>query len=433
MSTDRAAVTDETNTSSTTCLIAGGGPAGLVLGLLLARAGVDVTVLEKHADFLRDFRGDTVHPSTLGLLEDLGLFDRFDALTQTRVKHVRFPGLDGEDLLLADFTRLRRRHRYIAMVPQWDLLNLIAEAASEEPNFTLLTEHEVTGVVWDGEQAAGVHCTSPAGTGRLLADLTVACDGRGSAVRRGANLPTKEFPVGFDAWWFRVPTEYDAGQSLLPRTSKGRVAIAIPRQGYLQVAQLGPKGTDRTVRARGIEAFRAEIAELFPDAADGIARIESMDEVKHLDVRVDRLRRWHRPGVLCIGDAAHAMSPVGGVGLNLAVQDAVAAARILAGPLVRGVFKESTDDAERFLTRVQRRRALPTMATQSLQRVLHSRLIMPALKGKTVQPPRILRTLLRRVPALTAVPAYVIGVGLRPEKAPAWARRSAVSAAPASR
>lgn len=180
-----------------------------MLGLLLARAGVEVTVLEKHADFLRDFRGDTVHPSTLSLLEDLELFDRFDALTQTRVKHVRFPTPDGEDLLLADFTRLRRRHRHVAMVPQW------------------------------------------AGSGRLLADLTVACDGRTSAVRRDANMPSKEFPVGFDAWWFRIPTTNEAGQSLLPRTKKGRVAIAIPRQGYLQVAQLGFKGTDAAVRTRG--------------------------------------------------------------------------------------------------------------------------------------------------------------------------------------
>ena len=400
-----------------------------MLGLLLARAGVEVTVLEKHADFLRDFRGDTVHPSTLSLLEDLGLFDRFDALTQTRVKHVRFPTPDGEDLLLADFTRLRRRHRHVAMVPQWDLLNLLAQAASEEPGFTLLTEHEVTGVLWESEQVTGVDYASPAGSGRLLADLTVACDGRTSAVRRDANMPSKEFPVGFDAWWFRIPTTNEAGQSLLPRTKKGRVAIAIPRQGYLQVAQLGFKGTDAAVRARGVAAFRVEVTELFPEAADGIARIESMDEVRHLNVRVDRLRRWHRPGVLCIGDAAHAMSPVGGVGLNLAVQDAVAAARILAGPLLRGVFTEPTDDADRVLRRVQRRRSLPTIATQSLQRILHYRLIMPALQGKAVQPPRALTALVRRVPSLAAVPAYVIGVGLHPERAPAWARQSAAPGA----
>lgn len=407
----------------TTCAVAGGGPAGLVLGLLLARAGIEVTVLEKHADFLRDFRGDTVHPSTMGLLDDLGLFERFDALPQTQVKHVRFAGPDGEDTVLVDFSRLAQPHPYIAMVPQWDLLDLLAEAAAAEPTFTLRTEHEVTDVVSEDNRVVGVDYTSPDGRGRLLADLTVACDGRGSAVRRGAGLPTKELPVGFDAWWYRVPTEHRVGDSLLPRTSRGQVGVAIPREGYLQVAQLGLKGTDRAVRARGIRALRAQTAELFPEVADDVDGISSMDEVKHLDVRVDRLRRWHAAGVLCIGDAAHAVSPVGGVGINLAVQDAVAAARLLAGPLVRGALRGS--DGNRVLARVRRRRASPTVLTQGLQRIMHAQLVMPAVRGRTVRPPRALIGLVNRLPSLSAVPAFVIGVGLRPEKVPRWARRRA--------
>ncbi|MBD8021144.1 FAD-dependent oxidoreductase [Brevibacterium sp. Re57] len=409
-------------TSQTTCAIAGAGPAGLVLGLLLARVGVEVTVLEKHADFLRDFRGDTVHPTTMALLEDLGLFERFNALPQSHITHVTLPGGDGRGVTVADFRRLRLRHPYIAMVPQWDLLNLLAEAAAEEPSFTLLTEHEVTGVVHDGGRVIGVEYSTPSGSGRLLADLAVACDGRWSAVRRALDLPVTEIPVGFDVWWFKVPTTSDVGESLLPRAKNGRVAIAIPRRGYLQVALIGPKGTDHAVRSTDIETFRTEIADLIPDIAADVFEIPSMDDVKHLDVRVDRLRRWHRLGVLCIGDAAHAMSPVGGVGINLAVQDAVAAARVLAAPLASGALKATC--SERLLARVHRRRVVPTVAIQGLQRIMHARIIMPALAGMNFQPPASLACLLRRLPFLSSIPALVIGVGPRPERAPQWARRA---------
>lgn len=417
--------TTEPTTTRTTCVIAGGGPAGLVLGLLLARSGVEVTVLEKHADFLRDFRGDTVHPTTMGLLDDLGLFERFDELPQSRISHVKLPGPDGEDVLMADFTRLRLRHPYIAMVPQWDLLNLISEAAAEEPTFTLLTEHEVTGVVRDGGRVAGVEYTSPTGSGQVLADLTIACDGRWSVVRRALDLPTKEYPVGIDVWWYRVPTGRKVQESLLPRTHEGRVAIAIPREGYLQVAQLGRKSTDDEVRARGIETFREDAAELLPDLADDMSGIESMDDVKHLDVRIDRLTRWHADGALCIGDAAHAMSPVGGVGINLAVQDAVAAAKILAGPLSRGEVRG--EDGDRVLARVQRRRSMPTVVIQGIQRIMHAKLIEPALAGKDIEASPRLINIIKRFPFLTSVPALIVGVGPRPEKAPAWAHRHPVS------
>lgn len=407
--------------SETTCAIVGGGPAGLVLGLLLARAGVRVTVLEKHADFLRDFRGDTVHPTTLDMLDDLGLFERFDALPQTHLTQGAFPTGDGRKTVLVDFRRLPLRHPYIAMVPQWDLLNLLAEAARAEPTFTLLTEHEVTDIVREGERVTGVDYDSPAGPGRLLADLTVACDGRRSTVRHAVGLAAREFPVTFDVWWFRVPTGRPVGPALVPRLGKGRVLVGIPREGYLQAAYLGRKGTDAQLRERGIAALRSDLASLLPELADGVAGIASMDDVKHLDVRVDRLKRWYAPGVLCIGDAAHAMSPVGGIGINLAVQDAIATARLLARPLAGGELRRG---GERHLARVQRRRTFPTVATQALQRLLHARVFDPALRGREVTPPRALLALLRRVPALTALPAAVLGIGFRPERVPSWARRT---------
>ncbi|MDN5618815.1 MAG: FAD-dependent oxidoreductase [Kocuria sp.] len=405
----------------TTCAIVGGGPAGMVLGLLLARAGIEVTVLEKHADFLRDFRGDTVHPTTLTLLDDLGLFDRFDRLPQSHISQVKVPAEDGAEVVVGDLTRLPVRHPYIAMVPQWDLLNLISEAASHEPRFTLLTEHEVTGTVREGERVIGVDFTDPQGNGRLLADLTVACDGRWSAVRASVDLPTKELPVDFDVWWYRITTERNIGEALLPRTHNGHAVIAIPRRGYVQVAQLGRKGTDSSIRGRGIEVFRAETADLLSDVTGDVSSIESMDDVKHLDVRVDRLRRWHAPGVLCIGDAAHAMSPVGGVGINLAVQDAVAAARLLAGPLRQGKLLRVHGD--RILARVRRRRLVATVLTQNVQRLMHAKIVMPVLNGMEIRVPKFLKVLLRRFPSVTALPAYIVGIGVRPEKVPTWARR----------
>ena len=419
----------------TTCAVVGGGPAGLVLGLLLARAGVEVTVLEKHADFLRDFRGDTVHPTTLGLLDDLGLFERFDALPQSHLNRVVLPTGDGEGVLVASFDRLPVRHRYVAMVPQWDLLDLVAEAAALEPSFTLRTEHEVTGVVRDGDRVVGVDYRTPAGPDRLLADLVVACDGRWSTVRQAVGLPVRRFPVGIDIWWFRVPTTGSPiGESLLPRTGNRKALIAIPRRGYLQIGYLGPKHTDAALRARGIEALRADVAELLPEIAGDVAGIVSMDDVKHLDIRLDRLRRWYAPGVLCIGDAAHAMSPVGGVGINLAIQDAVATARLLAGPLRSGAFHGSR--RVRRLARVQRRRTFPAAVIQTVQRMMHARVVGPVFDGRQAGPPRTALTILRRFPVLTTIPAALVGIGPRPERAPRWARRPTMQPArpgPASR
>ena len=399
---------------STTCVIVGGGPAGMVLGLLLARAGVEVTLLEKHADFLRDFRGDTVHPSTLRLIGDLGLWDEFSNVPQSRIDHLGID-VDGRQLTLVDFRRLDQPHPYIAMVPQWDLLNLLAEAARAESTFTLKMEHEVTGLLREGDRVAGVRYRGPDGEDELTADLTVACDGRTSTVRSESGLPIREWPVPFDVWWFRLPRDADAEYSLVPRTAPGQLLIMIPREGYFQMAYLIPKGSDERLRARGLEVFRDEVAALAPEAET--SHLKSFDDVKLLDVKLNRLKRWHTDGLLCIGDAAHAMSPMGGVGINIAVQDAVGAATLLAEPLRRRNVMEAD------LMAVRRRRLPAAAVTQALQRLMHRRLVVPVFAGADGQPPRVFVALLQKLPRLAAVPARVIGVGVRPERAPAFARR----------
>ncbi|MCA4721328.1 FAD-dependent oxidoreductase [Mycolicibacterium fortuitum] len=400
--------------SDTTCAIVGGGPAGMMLGLILARCGVAVTVMEKHADFLRDFRGDTVHPSTMRMLDELGLFGEFDKIGYSLVEKAEFP-VDGRPVTLVDFRRLRQPHPYVAMVPQWDFLDLLADAGRDEPNFTLRMQTEVTGLLRDGERITGVRYTSPDGAGELHAELTVACDGRTSLVRREAGLSTRDYPVPFDVWWFRLPRTEDGQYSLIPRTAPGRALIMIPRTGYFQVAYLIPKGSDRQLRARGLDAFHAELAELIPEA--DTATLTSWDDVKHLDVQLNHLRRWHREGLLCIGDAAHAMSPVGGVGINVAIQDAAAAARLLYQPLREHRVGESD------LAAVQRRRRLPTAITQGLQRILHRQVMAPVMAGADIAPPGTLVRIVRRFPQLTAIPAYLVGTGVRPEHVAVPARR----------
>jgi 2-polyprenyl-6-methoxyphenol hydroxylase-like FAD-dependent oxidoreductase len=408
-----------TVTGRTSCVVAGGGPAGMVLGLLLARAGVEVTVLEKHGDFLRDFRGDTVHPSTLQLLDELGLGERFSALPQSKVEEIAFPIDDEHRLVVGDLRRLKVAHPYVAMVPQWDLLDLLADAGKAEPSYTLRMNTEVTGLLRESGRVAGVHYrTADGAEGDIRANLTVACDGRWSIARGLANLEPKEYPVPIDAWWFRLPRREGQGASALaPRMANGRFALVIPREGFFQVAYIAKKGIDAQLRADGIERFRDGLTELMPWLAENIAALGSMDEVKHLDVRVNRLRRWHIDGLLCIGDAAHAMSPIGGVGINLAVQDAVAAARLLAEPLR---LKQVT---VRDLAKVRARRLMPTVLVQGLQRMMHAAVIKPLIDGRRAGPPKALITLLRRVPKATYLPAYLIGVGFRPEHAPEFARR----------
>jgi 2-polyprenyl-6-methoxyphenol hydroxylase-like FAD-dependent oxidoreductase len=404
-------------TERTTCAVVGGGPAGMVLGLLLARAGVDVTVLEKHGDFLRDFRGDTVHPSTLQLLDELGLGGRFAELPHSKLNEIAFPFPDGTRVVIGDLRRLRVAHPYIAIVPQWDLLNLLAEAGAQEPTYTLRMRTEVTELIRETGSVRGVRYRTEDGElHELRADLTVACDGRWSLARAQAHLEPKELQVPIDAWWFRLPRKPDDDpMGLTPVASSRRFVLVIPREGFLQLAYLAAKGRDAHFRSRGIEWFRQEIAVAVPWLADRVDELKSMDDVKHLDVR---LNRWHVDGLLCIGDAAHAMSPIGGVGINLAVQDAVAAANLLAEPLRRG---EVGVDA---LAKIRRRRLVPTIAVQTLQRILHRAVVKPIIDGERQGPPKPVVALLKAIPAVSFVPAYLVGVGLRPEHAPAFARRA---------
>jgi 2-polyprenyl-6-methoxyphenol hydroxylase-like FAD-dependent oxidoreductase len=402
---------------NTTCVIVGGGPAGMIAGLLLARGGVDVTVLEKHADFLRDFRGDTVHPSTLRLLDELGLFEQFDALPHTKLTGWGWDLPDGRKASVIDFTRLRLPHPYVAMVPQWDLLDLLAEAGEAEPTFTLRMSHDVTGLLYERGRVVGVRYESPDGPGELRADLTIACDGRWSLCRREGGLIPREYPVNADVWWFRLPKADGVGDTLLPRFKDGQFLAVIPRQDYLQIGYFLRKGADAQLRARGIESLRHDIVDAIPELSEAVHGLESMDDVKLLDIKVNRLRRWYTDGLLCIGDAAHAMSPAGGVGINMAVQDAVAAARLLAAPL-----RERRVTAK-DLTAVQRRREFPTAVTQTLQRFLHWAMLRAMDSGTTPIPNSLLRILLR-IPQLSAIPAYLLGVGVRSEHAPAFARRA---------
>ncbi|MCV7193577.1 FAD-dependent oxidoreductase [Mycolicibacterium brumae] len=405
-------------TERTTCAVVGGGPAGMMLGLILARCGVDVTVFEKHADFLRDFRGDTVHPSTLTLLDELGLFEQFDALPHSRLERVELP-IGDTVVTPVDFSRLPVAHPYIAMAPQWDFLNLLAKAGENEPHFTLRMSTEVTGLLKDGSTVIGVRYRGPDGDGELRADLTVACDGRSSLLRAAAGLTPRSYPVPFDVWWFRLPRADEADYSLLPRTMPGRAIIMIPRVGYFQIAYLIPKGADAQLRARGLDSLRAELSVLAPEC--DAASIDDWDDVKLLNVQLNELPRWYGDGLLCIGDAAHAMSPAGGVGVNLAIQDAVAAAGLLWRPLRDGTVGEAD------LAAVQRRRGLQTRAVQFVQRMIHRVLLKPVLAGRDITAPnpaiRLGAAVLRRFPAIAGIPARVVGLGLRPEHVPEPARR----------
>jgi 2-polyprenyl-6-methoxyphenol hydroxylase-like FAD-dependent oxidoreductase len=410
-----------TGTERTTCLVVGGGPAGMVLGLLLARAGIEVTVLEKHADFLRDFRGDTVHPTTLDLLDELGLGDEFAKLPHSRLEQAQLPTPDGF-VRFADFTKLKGPHNYIAMVPQWDLLDLFADAGRQEPTFTLRMETEAVDLVREHGRVVGVTYRTAAGdTGEIRADLTVAADGRRSVLRSSANLRVKDYPTPLDVWWFRLPREETDPSGGIGVMSHSRAVIMLDRGDYWQSATLIGKGTDAEHRRRPVSEMVASIAETAPWLADRVDAVRSWDDVKLLDVRLDRLNRWYQDGLLCIGDAAHAMSPVGGVGINLAVQDAVAAARLLAAPL------KARTVTTRDLAKVQRRRLLPTVVVQGVQRFLHARVLRPALAGeieiaKATKLPLPVRVM-RRFPRFRRLPAYVVGRGIRPEHAPAFARR----------
>ncbi|MGH7231032.1 MAG: FAD-dependent oxidoreductase [Nitrospiraceae bacterium] len=393
---------------SVRCCVAGGGPAGIMLGLLLARAGVDVLVLEKHADFLRDFRDDTIHPSTLEVMYELGLLN--DLL---KLPHQKAPRLNGQvgDLALtvADFTHLPTHCRFIAFMPQWDFLNFLAERGARYPTFKLRMRAEVTGLIEEAGCVVGVRAMTSEGPLEIRARLVVGADGRHSVVRANAGLKVDELGAPMDVLWFRLSRRSGDPEETMGRFDIGRIFIMIYRGEHWQCGFVIPKGSLQQLQERGLQAFRDSVAHLAPFAADRVGELQDWTAIKLLTVRVDRLPRWYRPGLLCIGDAAHAMSPVGGVGINLAIQDAVAAANLLALPLHADRL---TSD---HLRRVQRRRKLPTCITQWLQIFIQNRIITRVLKsGDTLSPPLPVR-LLAGFPFLPRIPGRLIGIGFLPE------------------
>jgi 2-polyprenyl-6-methoxyphenol hydroxylase-like FAD-dependent oxidoreductase len=395
-------------TVTTDCAIAGGGPAGMMLGFLLARAGVDVLVMEKHADFFRDFRGDTIHPSTLEVMHELGLLDAFLKLPHQKVREIS--GVIGDETItLADFTHLPTRCGFIAFIPQWDFLNFLAEHGKRYPGFHLRMQAEADGLLMDGNKVTGVQAKTPEGLLEVRASLVVGADGRHSTLRALAELEVEDFGAPMDVLWFRLSQRAGDGSETLGRFQAGRIFIMLNRGDYWQCAFVIPKGGFEALRAQGIETFRKEIVALNPALSGRVGEIASWDDVKLLTVCVDRLKRWYRQGLLCIGDAAHAMSPIGGVGINLAVQDAIAAANILWEPLRAGCVTEDV------LAKVQARRRLPVEITQAFQLFVQKRIIRNVL-GMTAQPrPPFIFTLLNRFPILRRIPARLIGMGFRPE------------------
>ena len=391
----------------------------MMLGLLLARGGVRVTVMEKHADFLRDFRGDTVHASTLRLLDELGLGTRFARVTHRLIDTVRMEIQNAPVNL--DLSRLPGTHQHIALVPQWDFLEMLATAAEAEPTFRLLRSTEVTGVIREGNRAnriAGVTYRDQTGESKeMRAELTVACDGRSSTVRSAVGLTPHSFGAPMDVWWFRLPRRPDDPRGLAGVLRARHAAITIDRGDYYQIAYIIPKGADAQMRAQGIGALTGALVSMVPWLADRVDTLTSFDDVKLLDVQLNRLRRWYSDGVLFIGDAAHAMSPVGGVGINLAVADAVAAGRILAGPLRAGRL------TTRQLARVQARRWLPAALLQAAQRMIHANVIAVAVAGGDQVPPRGVRVVSRSV-ALQRFVGYLVAIGPMPEHVPKYARKA---------
>jgi 2-polyprenyl-6-methoxyphenol hydroxylase-like FAD-dependent oxidoreductase len=392
---------------ATGCCIAGGGPAGLMLGYLLARAGVAVTVLEKHADFLRDFRGDTVHPSTLNVMDELGLLDELLELPHQKLDRI-FAMVGDEIVHVADFRHLPGRAKFLVIMPQWDFLNFLAEKAGAYPQFRLMMRAEATDLVRADGRVVGVSARTPEGEVEVRADLVVACDGRRSTLRTSAGLVVDDLGAPMDVLWFRLPRAPSDEPAPLGRLVAGRMIVMIPRGDYFQCGYLVKKGAAQGLIASRIEAFRRDIETIAPMFRGRTGGLESWTDVSLLTVTVDRLRQWALPGLLCIGDAAHAMSPVGGVGINLAIQDAVASAALLWGPLSKG--EVGTQDLER----VQRRREWPTKVTQGVQVFVHEHVIAPTLAGappRTGWPVR----LLDRAELLQRLPARAIGLGVRPE------------------
>jgi 2-polyprenyl-6-methoxyphenol hydroxylase-like FAD-dependent oxidoreductase len=395
-------------TIATTCCIAGGGPAGVMLGFLLARAGVKVAVLEKHADFFRDFRGDTIHPSTLELMFELGLLDQFLQLPHNKVD--RMTALIGAERVAAvDLTHLPTRCKYIALMPQWDFLNFIAAQGKRYPTFDLHMSTEATDLIEEGGRVVGLVAKGPDGELSIRADLVVGCDGRHSIVREKAGLKSDDYGAPMDVLWFRLTRKESDESETFGHFEAGAMMIMLNRGDYWQCAYVIPKGGIDRVKAEGLDAFRKRVLFMSPFLGDRVDELKSFDDIKLLTVAVDRVRQWWRPGLICIGDAAHAMSPIGGVGVNMAVQDAVAAANRLAAPLKAG----TASDAD--LRAIEARRTFPMRFTQGLQLTIQKRIISPTLASTQRPKPPLLFRLVGAVPLLQRIPGRLLAVGVRPE------------------
>jgi len=396
------------STVTTKCCIAGGGPAGMMLGFLLARAGVDVVVLEKHADFFRDFRGDTIHPSTLELMYELGLLEEFLTLPHQKVERLTAQ-VGDERVRMIDLTHLPTHCKYIALMPQWDFLNFLAAHGKRYKSFDLRMKAEATDLIEESGRVVGLRAKTPDGELTIRADLVVGADGRHSTVRDKAGLKSDDYGAPMDVLWFRLPRKETDETETFGHIEAGAMMIMLNRGDYWQCAFVIPKGGIDRVKAEGLEPFRKRVVMMSPFLADCAGELKSWDDIKLLSVTVGRLRQWWRPGLICIGDAAHAMSPIGGVGINLAVQDAVAAANRLAAPLKAGTG--SDDD----LRAIQARRTFPVRFTQALQLTMQSQIISRALAGTQKPKPPLLLKLFDMIPLLRRIPGRLLAVGVRPE------------------
>ena len=408
--------------STLDCCIVGGGPAGLMLALLLARAGRSVTVLEKHTDFLRDFRGDTIHPSTMEVMHELGLLDRFLQLPHQKVSQL-FGQFGKFRIPIADLSHLPVRAPYIALLPQWDFLNFIAAEARRYPGFELHMGAEATGIVEENGGVKAVQVQIQGEPREIRSTLTIAADGRDSILRRHAGLPVKDLGAPIDVLWFRLSRQIGDPEETMGKFEPGRIIVMLNRETYWQCAFVIPKGGIETTKSAGLAAFRNTVASLLGFPADRVAEIRSWDDVKLLTVKVDRLESWCKPGLLCIGDAAHAMSPIGGVGINLAVQDAVAAGNILAPRLAEGAVGLDT------LRLVQSRREWPTRVTQRLQLMIQNYVIAPTLRAERFERPPLAARMLTSWPLLRRIPARLLALGVRPEHLSPQMRRASAQKA----